>query len=109
MHRRSIIDEVGGWDEQCRWIEDWDLFLRVFLAYPGRVKWVPDILVEYRQVFGTGADGLCAEARENRNEEIRCRQYLLHKWNHHPDFAAADRLKKTTDDLLLMRAKPVNG
>lgn len=108
-HRRSIIDKVGGWDEQCRWIEDWDLFLRVFLAYPDGVKCVPEILVEYRQVFGAGADGLCAEARENRDEEIRCRQYLLQKWNHHPDFAAADRLSKKADDLLLMRARPLDG
>jgi glycosyltransferase involved in cell wall biosynthesis len=105
VHRRSIIAEVGGWDEQCHWGEDWDLFLRVFLRYPGRVRWLPHILVEYRQVFGEGADGVCAEAREDREAEVRGRRYLLRKWGHHPDFAAADRLSRRADELLLMRAK----
>lgn len=105
VHRRGILDEVGGWDEQCHWIEDWDVFLRVFLAFPNKVKWIPKILVEYRQIFGKGADGLCAEAREDINGEIKNRRYLLQKWGHHPDFAAFDKLSKKADDLLLMRAK----
>lgn len=107
-HRREVLGDVGGWDEQCRWIEDWDLFLRVFLRYEGRVKWVPRILVEYRQVFGAGADGICAQAREDKHEEVRGRQYLLQKWGRHPDFAAADRLGKQANDLELMRSKPLN-
>ena len=109
VHRREVLAEVGGWDEQCRWIEDWDLFLRVFLEYQGRVKWVPEILVEYRQVFGTGADGICAQARESRDEEIRGRRYLLQKWRHHPDFAAADRLGGRADDLEQVRTKLLNS
>lgn len=105
VHRRFVSDTVGGWDELCRWGEDWDFFLRVFLQYSGRTKWVPHILVEYRQVFGAGADGICAEAREDRDAEIRGRRYLLQKWGQHPDFAAARSLGKQADDLLLMRAK----
>ena len=104
VHRREVLYEVGGWDERCRWIEDWDLFLRVFLQYQGRVKWVSHILVEYRQVFGAGADGICAQAREDKHDEVRGRQYLLQKWGAHPDFAAADRLGKQVDDLKLMRS-----
>lgn len=109
VHRRSIIKTIGGWDEECRWGEDWDFFLRVSLQYPDKVKWIPHILVEYRQVYGSGADGICAEARENKDAEVRGRQYLLEKWGHHPDFAAADRLGIQADTLLLMRAKPANG
>ena len=106
VHRRSVSDPIGGWDELCLWGEDWDFFLRVFLEYSGKVKWIgPHIMVEYRQVFGAGADGICAEARENRDAEVRGRQYLLEKWGHHPDFAAARSLNKQADDLLLMRAK----
>lgn len=105
VHRREILEAVGGWDEECHWIEDWDLFLRVFLKYPERVKWVPHILVEYRQVFGTGADGICGEARENRDAEIRARRYLLKKWGHHPCFDAAAKLSVQADDLMLVRAK----
>ena len=105
VHRREILEAVGGWDEKCRWLEDWDFFLRVSLAFPDKVKWIPRILVDYRQVFGVGADGVCAEARENIESEIKSRQYLLKKWKHHPDFAAFKSLKKKAQDLLLMRAK----
>jgi glycosyltransferase involved in cell wall biosynthesis len=105
VHRRSIIERVGGWDEQCHWGEDWDFFLRVFLEFPERIKWIPHILVEYRQIFGTGADGICGKARENVEEEIRKRRYLLNKWSHHPDFAAHKSLNKQAKDLLSMRAK----
>jgi glycosyltransferase involved in cell wall biosynthesis len=105
VHRRSIVEKIGGWDARCRWGEDWDFFLRVFLAFPDRVKWIPHILVEYRQVFGTGADGLCAEAREDVETEISGRRYLLNKWSHHPDFAAFESLNKQPRDLLPMRAK----
>ncbi|HLM59917.1 MAG TPA: glycosyltransferase family A protein [Pyrinomonadaceae bacterium] len=104
VHRREILETVGGWDEQCRWLEDWDFFLRVFLKFPNKMKWIPQILVEYRQVFGTGADGVCAEARENVEAEIRNRRYLLEKWKHYPDFAAFKSLEKNAEDLLLMRA-----
>lgn len=31
-HRREILETVGGWDEQCRWLEDRDFFLRVYLG-----------------------------------------------------------------------------
>jgi glycosyltransferase involved in cell wall biosynthesis len=105
VHRREILEAVGGWDELCRWGEDWDLFLRVFLAFPDGLKWISQTLVEYRQVFGAGADGVCAEARENVDEEIKLRRYLLQKWKHHPDFAAFKSLEKRAEDLLLMRAK----
>jgi glycosyltransferase involved in cell wall biosynthesis len=106
VHRREILKTVGGWDERCRWGEDWDFFLRVFLRFPDRIRWVPHVLVEYRQVFGEGADGVCAEARENVEEEIRARRYLLEKWSCHSDFAAHKSLRKNVEDLLVMRAKP---
>lgn len=104
-HRREILEAVGGWDERCGWLEDWDFFLRVYLSFPGKIKWIPRVLVEYRQVFGAGADGVCAEARENVEAEIKNRRYLLDKWKHHPDFAAFNNLEKKAEDLLLMRAK----
>lgn len=105
VHRRSVTEKISGWDERCRWLEDWDFFLRVFLEFPGKVKWIPHILVEYRQVFGTGADGVCGEARENIEEEIKGRRYLLNKWKHHPDFAAHKSLSRKAADLMLMRAR----
>jgi glycosyltransferase involved in cell wall biosynthesis len=105
VHRRAVLERVCGWDEDCRWIEDLDFFLRVFLAYPGQVRWVPHVLVEYRQVFGEGADGICGEAREDRDAEVRGRRYLLRKWGRHPEFAAAERLNVRAEDLSAVRAK----
>ena len=105
VHRREVLEIVGGWDEQCHWGEDWDLFLRFSLSFPDKIKWVLHILVEYRQIFGAGADGVCAEARENVEEEIKLRRYLLQKWKDHPNFAADKSLEKKAEDLLLMRAK----
>ena len=99
VHERSVAEEIGGWDEGCRWMEDWDFLLRVFLRYPGMQKWVPRVLVEYRQVHGDGADGLCAEARRNRDAEAAGRRYLYEKWSAHPGFAAADKLNRTRDAL----------
>lgn len=92
LHRRLVGEAVGGWDEDCRWLEDWDFFLRACLEFPGQVSWVPAVLVDYRQVHGTGADGICAEAREDGATELEGRQYLLDKWGDHPDFAARDKL-----------------
>jgi glycosyltransferase involved in cell wall biosynthesis len=109
VHRRSILATVGGWDEQCRWIEDWDFFLRVFLHYPGRVRWVPQILVEYRQIYGRGADGVCAAAREDRDAEIEGRLYLLEKWKNHFDVAVAAKLSVRAADLQPVRAKVKGG
>jgi glycosyltransferase involved in cell wall biosynthesis len=93
VHRRSLSDEIGGWDEQCHWMEDWDLFLRASLEHPDGIRWVPRILVEYRQVFGEGADGVCAQAHEDKEPEKAHRRYLLDKWGSHPDFGAHEKLR----------------
>ncbi|MEZ4861734.1 MAG: glycosyltransferase family A protein [Caldilineaceae bacterium] len=106
VHRCAAGLAIGGWDEQCRWLEDWDFFLRIFLRYPDQVVHIPYTLVEYRQVHGTGADGICAEAREDFAQEQAGRAYLLAKWGTHPEFAATDKLTKTQADLPLLRASP---
>ena len=104
FHRREVAGDIGGWDEECRWLEDWDFFLRVCRRYPAGVRWVPDILVDYRQVHGVGADGICSEAREDGETEVDGRRYLLEKWGSHPDFDAWDKLDVETDDLTKIRA-----
>jgi glycosyltransferase involved in cell wall biosynthesis len=104
MHRRGIARAVGGWDEACHWLEDWDFFLRVALHYPDQSRWVPQILVDYRQVHGTAADGLCAEAREDGEAEVAARRYLLGKWRSHPDFNAKNKLDVTPHHLPKLRA-----
>ena len=107
VHRRSVMGRVSGWDEHCRWLEDWDFFLRVHLAFPGRVKWVPDVLLEYRQVHGAGADGIAAEARESRSVEHAGRQYLLRKWRKLLTAEGAAKLDRPKEDLNPIRAKDI--
>jgi glycosyltransferase involved in cell wall biosynthesis len=105
VHRRALLDEVGGWDEQCRWLEDWDFFLRCMIRYPKRLRWISSVLVEYRQVHGSGADGICGEAREDGYHEVAGRQYLLKKWGDRLTVSAVQRLSMTVDDLHAKRAR----
>ena len=89
--RREALAEVGGWDEGCRWLEDWDLFARCFVRHPAGVRWVPEILVEYRQVHGAGADGVCATTVRDPERNRAGWRYLIEKWRPHPGFAATAR------------------
>lgn len=52
VHRREVLTEVSGWDEQCQWLEDWNFFTRCLLRYPEGVQWIPTVLVEDRKVSG---------------------------------------------------------
>ena len=93
VHRREALAEVGGWDERCRWLEDWDLFARFAVRFPGGLRWVPEVLVEYRQVHGAGADGVCAETARDPALNRAAWEYLIEKWRPVPGFAAtAERL-----------------
>lgn len=69
-----------------------------------RIRWVPEILIDYRQVHGTGADGICPEAREDGELEVAGRQYLLDKWGSPPDFDAHDKLDIDVSELTRFRA-----
>lgn len=104
VHRRLDVSGVVAWDEDCNWLEDWDFFLRVTLAFPGQLKWVPEILYEYRQVHGEGADGICAEAREDRTAEHTARQYLLEKWRDTLTAEGRRKLGRSVADLQPIRA-----
>lgn len=93
VHRRELLAEIGGWDEQCCWLEDWDFFTRSVIRYPSGVYWIPEILVEYRQVHGDGADGLCATIVQDPARNRAGWQYVIEKWRAYPGFSAtAERL-----------------
>lgn len=84
MHRKELAEEVGLWDESCNWLEDWDFLVRSIKCYPEGFLRVKAVLVDYEQVHGELADGICALARENPEIEIQARQYLLNKYADEP-------------------------
>jgi glycosyltransferase involved in cell wall biosynthesis len=45
--RKHILDEIGGFDEGLRTLEDWDLIVRIALKYPFRILQVDEVLVDY--------------------------------------------------------------
>ena len=47
VHRRALIDEVGGFDEELRRLVDWDLVARIALRHPFAVRHVDQVLVDY--------------------------------------------------------------
>jgi glycosyltransferase involved in cell wall biosynthesis len=93
VHTLRVLMDTGGWDEACRFLEDWDFFARCVLRYPGKVHWVPEALVEYRQVWGDGVDGQCASLFQDPRRNRAAWQYLVEKWRSQPGFAeTAQRL-----------------
>ncbi|MGI9222585.1 MAG: hypothetical protein ACR2QS_16275 [Woeseiaceae bacterium] len=106
VHRADVAESVGGWDEHCYWLEDWDFFARICLAFPSQVLWVPEVLYEYRQVHGESPDGICAEARENPEVEYHGRQYLLDKWRSQLTVSGIRKLDRPVSDLLKLRVLP---
>ncbi len=95
VHPRGLFDEIGGWDEACAFLEDWDLFARCKTQHPERVWWVPKVLVEYRQVYGENVDGLCATAMQDPDMKHAQWKYLVDKWRGQAGFeATAERLTR---------------
>jgi hypothetical protein len=88
IHTRCLLEAIGGWDEACSFLEDWDLFARCILRYPNQVHWVPKVLVEYRQVYGVEVDGLCATTVQDPIRKRKQWQYLIEKWHQQPGFEA---------------------
>lgn len=99
VHAADAAKRVGGWDRDCRWLEDWDFFLRLCLEHPGGWRHVPKVLVEYRQVHGPGSDGICASHRAELRHEQLARAYLARKWLHRRP-AIAIRLRAADEDLI---------
>jgi glycosyltransferase involved in cell wall biosynthesis len=47
LHTRTILDKIGYFDESLGTSEDWDLFARIAIAYPFRIKHIDQVLCDY--------------------------------------------------------------
>lgn len=61
FHRRELYSDAVRWDEDLYYIEDWDLLMQFGNKYPEQFLHIPDVLFEYRQIYGT-TDGMCSNA-----------------------------------------------
>lgn len=57
LHARSVFKTVGMFDENLKTLEDWDLFTRMAIAFPFKIKHVDQVLCDYyfftSQAFST--------------------------------------------------------
>jgi glycosyltransferase involved in cell wall biosynthesis len=47
LHRRRLVEELGGFDEDLHRLVDWDLVVRVVLRHPFAVRHVDQVLCDY--------------------------------------------------------------
>nr|WP_231126669.1 glycosyltransferase [Motilibacter aurantiacus] len=47
LHRRALVDEVGGFDESLGRLVDWDFVVRIVLRHPFAVRHVDQVLCDY--------------------------------------------------------------
>ena len=65
--RKSLLDEIGLFDETLKSLEDWDLFARAVVKYPFRIKHVSQVLGDYyfflRDTESTIENGILTDER----------------------------------------------
>lgn len=45
--RTKVFDELGGFDESLKSLEDWDLFARIAIRHPFKIMHVDQVLMDY--------------------------------------------------------------
>lgn len=109
MHSREFIDEGFIFDEKLALMEDWDFIMQIATKYPKNFLYVPKILFNYHQRFGT--DGLVSKATYPLLEKTYTYIYEKHKesplmkgQNWHP--AKVKKYQKLQKDFLEGKAPP---
>lgn len=94
IHKKSILDEIGMFDENLKTLEDWDLFARIAVKYPFRIKHVSQVLGDYyfflRDTASTVENGILSDDWLREHFKI-----------HQPtgdDKLVIDKIKKLTGD-----------
>lgn len=80
MFPRTVLEEMGGFDERLPSSEDWDLFLRIARSYPIHCHHIP--VLEYRRMPGQMSEdveimlrGAARVLRSNRAHALSRREY----------------------------------
>jgi len=47
VHRKTILEDIGYFDETLKVLEDWDLFVQTAIKYPFGIKHIDQVLGEY--------------------------------------------------------------
>ena len=86
--RKSVFQEVGGFDESMRSLEDWDFALKVAKKYP--VGFVPEVLLKV-----AGSEG---GVSSNLGAYYQNRCYMLRKYR--ADYLATGMFEQAVQDIL---------
>lgn len=86
LHRRTLLDLVGGWDADCQWFEDQDLFGRALGGYAAYVHAVSVTLAERRVALASRRTASGAREDKDMYRQVAGRRYLREKWRRLPVF-----------------------
>ena len=69
MHKKTILEEVGYFDETLKVLEDWDLFVQTAIKYPFGIKHIDQVLGEYFYYMPETAETLSNKQWQKHIEE----------------------------------------
>ncbi|WP_460774800.1 glycosyltransferase family 2 protein [Microbacterium sp. GXF7504] len=81
LYRRSVHDEVGGYDESLDAVEDWEFSLRLLAART--IGYIPETLAVWTQrpsATGIDANSMFALTHEHRRDDGIVRDRALREW-----------------------------
>ncbi len=88
LMEKSLFEDIGGFDEELRCLEDWDLFIRA--SKETSIGFVPEVLVD----AGYMEDGVTS----NFNEYFKSRCRMMQKYR--DDYLSTDTFNKTVESIL---------
>lgn len=104
FHKKDIFRDGIEWDEDLKYLEDWELLLQMGRKYPDAFVRIKDIGLKYTQTYGL--DGMCSAARYA--DWAHAFEYIYHKHKDDPLMQGQDwypekiekyrRLQKLVED-----------
>lgn len=78
LHRRKEVVKSGiHWDESLQIFDDWDFVMQLSVKFPNKFLYIPYVLYEYAQRYGT--DGACSNKSYAEFAEGFKAIYIKHK------------------------------